>query len=239
MNEPDKAEKVRAMFDRLAPRYDLMNRLMTLGQDQRWRRFVVDRAVLGDGATVLDLAAGTGDIAFEVKRRHPSAEVIAGDFSIGMLAQGKRRDAGGRLRWVACDAMRLPFADGVFDAVAFGYLLRNVADIHRTLREIARVLKPGGRAVCLDTTPPPPGPLRPLIHGYLRFALPLMGRLVAGNAGAYAYLSGSTLAFETPEKLRDLFADAGFIDIGHRLFMFKTVAVHWAVKPPVQKTGAS
>ncbi len=226
-----RASSIRAMFDRLAPRYDLMNRVMTLGQDQRWRRFVVTRARIAPKARVLDLASGTGDIAFEIKRRFPEANVVAADFSLGMLDRGKQRKHGGTLNWVACDAQRLPFRDACFDAVTFGYLLRNVTDMNRTLQEVWRVLKPGGRIVCLDTTPPPDSWYAAPVRFYLKHGLPLLGRLLAGNAGSYAYLTESTLAFQSAEELRRLFQVNEFHDIDYRLFMLKTVAVHWGRKP--------
>ena len=226
-----KAGEVRSMFDALAPKYDRMNRIMTFGRDQSWRRFVVDRAELSSGMTVLDLAGGTGDIGFEIKRRFSDTDVVVGDFSLGMLQRGRERPQGGGVRWVACDAMRLPFADATFDAVTFGYLLRNVDDIDVALREVRRVLKPGGRVVCLDTMPPPSGFMRPFLRAYLSYGLPLLGRLIAGNTGAYAYLCSSTLGFENPERLKQYFADAGFVRTVYRTFMFQTVAVHWAAAP--------
>ena len=225
-----KGTQVREMFDELAPHYDLMNRIMTMGQDQRWRRFVVKQAGLTPGARVLDLASGTGDIAFEVLRKQPDADVIAGDFSLGMLHQGKTRKGGDRLRWVACDAMTLPFADASFDAVTFGYLLRNVEDIDVALKECLRVLKPGGRVVCLDTMPPQ-GITAPFARAYCKVMLPLLGRIFAGNPGAYTYLSDSTMGFHTPELLTTMFQRNGFADVTFRTFMFRTVAVHWAHKP--------
>lgn len=225
------SSQIREMFDGLAPNYDRMNRVMTLGQDQRWRRFVVEQAKLGPDQVVLDLASGTGDIAFEIERRHPGIDVVAGDFSLGMLTQGKRRKRGGCVAWVACDALALPFADASFDAVTFGYLLRNVLSIDGALDEIRRVLKPGGRVVCLDTMPPPPSPLRPFLALYLKHGLPILGRLLAGGGQAYRYLSDSTLAFKDPDALAACFARAGFVDVCFRTFMFRTIAVHWAEKP--------
>ena len=226
-----KAENVRRMFDGLAPRYDLMNRMMTLGRDQAWRRFVVDRAQISQNGVFLDLASGTGDIAFEVKKRYPAVEVVAGDFSLGMLERGRIRPGGAAITWVACDAMNLPFGDAVFDGVTFGYLLRNVEDIDRTLAEVLRILKPGGRVVCLDTSPPPRGLLRPFVRCYLKYGLPLLGRMIAGQSSAYAYLSQSTLGFEEPEQLRTRFQQSGFQAVEYRRFMFGTIAVHWCQKP--------
>lgn len=226
-----KGEQVRVMFDELAPNYDLMNRIMTVGQDQRWRRYVIKQAQIPAGGKVLDLAAGTGDIAFEAKKAVPDADVTAGDFSLGMMQVGKRRPGGDQISWVACDAMALPFPDNHFDAVVFGYLLRNVEKIDVALSEILRVLKPGGRAVCLDTMPPQ-GITGPFVRLYMKLALPLMGRIFAGNPDAYTYLSDSTINFETPENLADAFSSAGFEQVNWKTFMFKTVAVHRAERAP-------
>ena len=225
-----KGAQIQSMFDQLAPKYDLMNRVMTLGQDQRWRRFVVDRAGLPARARVLDLASGTGDIAFEMVRRDPAATVFAADFSLGMLRRGKTRKGGDTVHWVSCDAQQLPFESGCFDAVTFGYLLRNVEDINRCLKEIHRVLKPGGRIVCLDTTPPPKGLVGAMVRGYLKFGLPLMGRLLAGDRASYQYLSQSTMGFLESEALKALFQEQGFAEVAYRFFMMKTVAVHWGTK---------
>lgn len=224
-----KGAQVQSMFDRIAPSYDLMNRLMTFGRDQYWRRFVVDRAQVDKGDAFLDLASGTGDIAFEVRRRNSSSRIVAADFSTGMLEKGKTRPEGATVSWVACDAMNLPFTSESFDAVTFGYLLRNVESIPQTLSEVKRVLKPGGRVVCLDTTPPR-GILKPFINLYFKIALPVLGKLIAGDAGAYTYLSQSTMAFETPQELVDAFQKAGFEKVTFKTFMMGTIAVHWAEK---------
>lgn len=222
--------QIAAMFDRLAPRYNLMNRVMTLGQDQRWRRFLVRKAHIQPNAKVLDLASGTGDIALEIIKVHPQAQVTAGDFSQGMMDWGKQRPNGDKVTWVVCDAMKMPFADASFDCVVFGYLLRNVESIPQTMAEIKRVLKPGGRVVCLDTTPPRKGLLYPFLQGYLKYGLPIMGRLFAGNAGSYAYLAQSSLAFENPEALKSHFEAGGFCNVAYKTFMFHTIAIHWAEK---------
>jgi demethylmenaquinone methyltransferase/2-methoxy-6-polyprenyl-1,4-benzoquinol methylase len=218
------------MFDAIAHRYDTMNRVMTLGQDQRWRRFVVKTAGdPGDGWS-LDLATGTGDIAALMAATHPLARVVGGDFSLNMLTEAKKRFAGGRIVWHACDANRLPFADETFRSVTFGYLLRNVDDAGRVLREVCRVLQPGGRAVCLDTTPPAKNILYPFIRCYLRYGIPALGKLIADDESAYAYLTGSTMAFYRAEELAALFAQNGFAEVGFRRFMCGTIGVHWGVK---------
>ncbi len=219
------------MFDGIAGRYDLMNRTMTLGQDQRWRRFVVAKAGDPGSGWVLDLATGTGDIAALVRRSYPSARVIGGDFSRNMLAEAKRRFDDPGISWQVCDANRLPFAVRIFEAVTFGYLLRNVDDSLQVMREVLRVLQPGGRVVCLDTTPPADNLLLPLLRLYFRYGIPLLGRMIARDTAAYSYLTGSTMDFHDAETLAAIFQEAGFVDVGYRKFMMGTIGVHWGTKP--------
>ena len=219
------------MFDAIAHRYDLMNRVMTMGQDQRWRKFVVKMAGdPGDGWT-LDLATGTGDIAALMAATHPAARGVGGDFSLNMLTEAGRRFAGRRIAWHACDANHLPFGDDTFRSVTFGYLLRNVDEAGRVLREVCRVLRPGGRVVCLDTTPPAKNLLYPFIRGYLRWGIPALGKLIADDEAAYAYLTGSTMEFHSAEALAELFAASGLVEVGYRKFMCGTIGVHWGEKP--------
>ena len=136
-----------------------LNRLMTAGQDQRWRRYVVTRAQIPNNATVLDLASGTGDIAFEVLKRHPEAQVTAGDFSLGMMHKGRTRKMGDQVDWVGCDAMALPCEDGSFDAAVSTQVYEYVPDMKSALAELHRVLVPGGRVFILDTDWIVPGEL--------------------------------------------------------------------------------
>jgi len=219
------------MFDRIAGRYQLMNALMTFGRDRAWRRAVVRAAALPPGGRLLDLASGTGDIALEALREDPGARVTAADFSLEMMRVGRRRSGGGRLVWCGADALALPFADASFDAVTSGYLLRNVADRAAAFREQARVVKPGGRVVCLDTSPPPASPLRPLVRLYLRRIIPLLGRLIAGERSAYAYLSASTEGFKSPAELADIMRNAGLVEVRYQRFMAGTIAVHVGTRP--------
>ena len=228
-----KGKRVQRMFDAIAGRYDVMNRVMTLGQDQRWRRFVVQRAGDPGRGRVLDLATGTGDIASLLRDFHPDAVVIGSDFSRNMLREARRRFPEAAIGWQACDANRLPFADKVFQAVTFGYLLRNVDDSLAVLREVHRVLQPGGRVVCLDTTPPEKNLLYPLVRLYFRFGIPLLGRCIARDEEAYSYLTGSTMDFHSAEALAALFRQAGFTDVGYKKFMLGTIGVHWGRKPGV------
>lgn len=217
------------MFDAIAGRYDLMNRVMTMGQDQKWRRFVVDKAGDPGNGWMLDLATGTGDIAALASASFPQARVVGADFSQNMLQQAQQRFAR-RISWQACDANQLPYGDNVFNAVTFGYLLRNVDDPVRVLKEIHRVLRPGGRAVCLDTTPPAKSLTYPLVRFYFRFGIPLLGRMIADDEAAYAYLTGSTMDFYSADELVAAYQEAGFEQVGYKKFMLGTIAVHWGSK---------
>ncbi|MBC8098363.1 MAG: ubiquinone/menaquinone biosynthesis methyltransferase [Armatimonadetes bacterium] len=227
-----KSEYVQAMFGRIAERYNLMNRLMTAGQDQKWRRLVIQKAQIPPNGSVLDLATGTGDIAFEALKTQPTAKVIGADFSLPMMVVGMRAQLGSQMGWCGADALHLPFPDKSFDAVVSGYLMRNVIDIQQALLEQMRVLKPGGRVVILDTSPPPPGVLRPFILGYLKYGIPLLGRLISGDQGAdaYQYLPESTQAFKTPRELAALMTQANIQDVAFKTLMFGTMAIHWGHK---------
>jgi demethylmenaquinone methyltransferase/2-methoxy-6-polyprenyl-1,4-benzoquinol methylase len=227
----ERAAYVQAMFERIAWRYDLMNRLMTFGRDRAWRRIVVQEAALPPSGHLLDVATGTGDIALEALRQQPGARVTGADFSPAMMRVGMRRPGGGRVAWVEADALALPFPDGTFDAVTSGYLMRNVADVRAAFGEQARVVRPGGRVVCLDTSPPPRSPLRPLVLLHLKAIIPLLGRLVAGDGSAYRYLPESTRAFKTPDELADIIRAAGLVDVRYRRLMAGTIAVHVGTRP--------
>lgn len=227
----ERAAYVQTMFDRIAGRYNLMNRMMTAGQDVKWRRFVIQQAALRPGALLLDLATGTGDIAFEALRQMPGVRAVGGDFSLGMMIVGQREPLGERVLWNGADALNLPYGERTFDAVTAGYLMRNVIDIPRAFAEQMRVLRPGGRLVILDTSPPPANVLRPFIIAYLRYGIPLLGRLISGDSDAYSYLPESTQKFKTPQELAALMREAGFVNVAWKSFMFGTMAVHWGERP--------
>lgn len=246
-----RARDVQRMFARIAFRYDAMNRLMTAGQDVRWRREVIRRAGLQAGDRLLDLGAGTGDLAREAMRQRPACFVVAADFTIEMMQAGKRpstaaRDPSAPLRfaqgtpllWCAADALHLPFADAAFDAIVSGFLLRNVVDIRSALREQYRVLRPGGRWVSLDTTPPRRSLLHPLIQFHLHRVIPTLGRLLTGHRDAYTYLPDSTEKFLTAEQLAEWLSEAGFQAIGFTRRMFGAIAIHWAKKTAVESASA-
>ncbi|MEN8199558.1 MAG: bifunctional demethylmenaquinone methyltransferase/2-methoxy-6-polyprenyl-1,4-benzoquinol methylase UbiE [Thermodesulfobacteriota bacterium] len=225
-----KGPGVQKMFDNIATDYDLMNRVMTMGQDQKWRRFVVAKAGDPGEDWVLDLATGTGDIAALMEKEHPRARHIGADFSLNMLGEAKRRFGEQNIYWQASDANGLPHRDNSFESVTFGYLLRNVDSSLKVLQEIHRVLKPGGRVVCLDTTPPAKNLLYPFIRLYFRFGIPLLGRFIAKDKAAYSYLTGSTMDFHAAEELAEIFQQAGFERVGFKKFMMGTIGVHWGIK---------
>lgn len=228
---PEDKSHVQAMFGRIAPRYDLMNRLMTFGRDQAWRRFVVEKAQLSNDATVIDIASGTGDIAFAIRQTYPSAHIVAADFAIPMMQVGQKRPMGQEVGWLGADALQLPLPSTEFDAVVSGFLFRNVSDIDQALAEQLRVLKPGGRIVTLDTTPPANPLLKPFINIHLKLVIPMAGKLITGDSDAYSYLPESTLAFKSAEALAERFEKTGFKSVGFKKFMMGTVAVHWGIKP--------
>jgi demethylmenaquinone methyltransferase/2-methoxy-6-polyprenyl-1,4-benzoquinol methylase len=228
----ERAAYVRAMFDRVARRYDLMNRLMTLGGDLLWRRFAVRRAEVRAGGLLLDLGAGTGDVAFEALRQVDGLRVVGADFSLPMMRVGRRRPLGGRVAWCAADALHLPFPEGEFDVVISAFLTRNLPpkSLADGFAEQARVLKPGGRVVSLDTTRPPENRARPLIDFYLYRVLPLLGRLFSDDPAAYIYLADSTGGFKTADELAALMHQGGLAGVSFRTFAAGTVAVHWGIK---------
>jgi demethylmenaquinone methyltransferase/2-methoxy-6-polyprenyl-1,4-benzoquinol methylase len=208
-----------------------MNRLMTAGQDQAWRRFVIQKAALPPGGSLLDIATGTGDIAFESLTTGNAGLAVGADFAPAMMIVGQKRTLGEKVKWVGADALNLPFPNAQFDAVTHGYLLRNVIDIPRALAEQYRILKPGGWMVCLDTSPPPPSIMRPFVMIHLNVVIPTLGTLLTGQRDAYSYLPNSTKGFKTPHELADLFSAAGFVEVGFKTFVFGTMAVHWGKKP--------
>jgi len=226
----ERARYVQEMFTRIAPRYDLMNRLMTGGQDIRWRKEVIQRAELPANARVLDLGAGTGDLAREALTRHPDSRPVAADFTLEMMVIGKQRSENRALSWSAADALHLPFASQSFDAVISGFLLRNVVDLQQALSEMLRVLKPGGHFVALDTTQPRKNLLSPFIRFHMHTIIPALGKLLTGQGEAYNYLPDSTENFLRAEELAARMAAASIKKIGFRRLMFGTIAIHWGEK---------
>jgi ubiquinone/menaquinone biosynthesis methyltransferase len=234
----DKARFVRDMFDAIASRYDLMNRLMTGGQDERWRQLTAEVVYPEAVGVALDLGAGTGDLSLALARRAPFARVIALDFSANMLERARRKAAesreGSHVLPVLGDAMRLPFKSASIDAVVTGFTLRNVEDVGAVFGECARVLSPGGRVGALELTPvqrsPIPG-FRRLFDLYFGRVVPLLGGAISGQEFAYRYLPSSVRVFPDADRLVTLLRNAGLTGIACRLLALGTVAVHTATKP--------
>lgn len=227
-----KATYVQAMFARIVPKYDLMNTLMTAGMDRQWRRTAA-RVAYPKGGLALDVGTGTGELALELARQGARA-VIGVDFVREMLEVGRAKVVQHRLSdrvsFVVGDAQRLPFPDGSFDCVTNGFLLRNVADLKVTFAEFQRVLKPGGRLVCLEITHPPTW-LAPFFRAYFYGFVPLLGSLVTGQGNAYRYLPHSLTPFPTADGLAQLMREAGLTQVRYRRLGLGTVTVHVGQKP--------
>lgn len=212
------------MFDAVADRYDRTNMVMTFGQERRWRRVVAATLAVGTGDRVLDLAAGTA--ASSASIASTGATVVPCDFSLGMLCVGKQRHPS--LPLVAGDALRLPFADGAFDAVTISFGLRNVADVDGALRELARVTREGGRLAVLETSAPLRQPMRAGHQVYVGRVLPRLARVVSSNGAAYEYLAESVGTWPTPAELAERIAAAGWSAVGWRQLLMGAVALHTA-----------
>jgi demethylmenaquinone methyltransferase/2-methoxy-6-polyprenyl-1,4-benzoquinol methylase len=225
----DKAPaEVSAMFDEVAERYDLMNDVLSAGLDRRWRNVVARLVAAGPDDLVLDLAAGTGTSSRAFTKA--GARCVACDFSLGMLRSGARKPAG-RVRFVAGDALDLPFADEAFDVVTISFGLRNVKDPDLALAELLRVTRPGGRLVICEFSHLPAGPLDAVYQRYLAAALPAVARIVSRNASAYAYLAESIKDWPAQRQLADRVAAAGWSRVSWRNLTAGIVAVHVARRP--------
>jgi len=212
-------DAVRTMFDRISPVYDAMNRTMTLGLDQRWRRATV-AAVVQPGDKVLDACCGTGDLAVAALRA--GATVIGLDFSERMLERARRKSS--EIVWVQADAQQLPFEDASFDAATVGFGVRNLEDLERGLAELRRILRPGGRLAILEITRPR-GVLAPFYRLWFDGLVPLLGKVLPGGS-AYTYLPASVRRFPGPDELAGLLREAGFEDVRWRTFAGGIVALH-------------
>lgn len=232
---PERGSVVRAMFAAIAPRYDLLNRVLSLRQDVRWRRAATRAAAVPPGGRVLDLCTGTADLALEIARQSPGArEIVAVDFCAPMLVLGRKkvRRAGeeARIRLGEASAEALPFRDGVFDAALVAFGLRNLTDWRRGLAEMHRVLRPAGRAVILDFAMPPGRVFRSLYLLYFHRILPVVGRIVSGHPTAYSYLPASVGEFPEPDGLTALLQEIGFRAVSCRLLSGGIVALHVGVR---------
>ena len=212
------AESVRAMFDRIAGVYDLMNTVMTAGLHHQWRTRAVDLARVGPGTRALDVATGTGDLAIELASR--GGDVVGSDFSEGMLERARAKAPG--LTWEQADAMALPYPDDAFDAATVGFGARNFGDLPQGLREMVRVVKPGGRVVILEITTPQKPPLSTFFSLWFDRLVPLLGRFDE----AYTYLPNSVKRFPGPHALAGELVAAGCRDVGWILTAGGIIALH-------------
>ncbi|MCG3154385.1 MAG: Demethylmenaquinone methyltransferase [bacterium] len=226
-----KSSYVQEMFDRIAPRYDLMNRIMTFGRDQAWRRRLIRRAGVSANAVVLDIATGTGDLAL-VAQAAGARQVVGADFSREMLgcARHKTRKGNRRLLLAVADGLKLPFPDDTFDAVVTGFSLRNVANLDAFLREMVRVTKQGGKVASLEITRPRGRWFRSFFSWYFGAIVPRLGALISGAQEAYSYLPHSVSVFITPEELRVRLEDAGLHHARFETLMFGCISIHSGTK---------
>ena len=224
-----KPSLVRGVFDRVARRYDLTNTVLSFAQDRRWRRRTRQCLQLIPGDRVLDLAAGTGVSTVELARG--GADAVACDFSLGMLRAGRANKKRAGVPFVAGDATRLPFADASFDAAVISFGLRNVSDVPRALREMARVVRPGGRLVVCEFSHPTWGPFRTVYVEYLMRLLPAVARRVSSDPEAYVYLAESIRAWPPQPELAERLSAAGWERVQWRNLTGGIVALHRATKP--------
>ncbi len=231
--ETTKGGFVREMFASIAPRYDLTNRVLTAGLDERWRRRAIALLAPQPGARILDGCCGTGDLVLHLLRVQPSLDVTGIDFCAPMLdrAAQRARGAGRTVTFVRGDVMAMPFADGAFDGATMGFSLRNVVDVDVTLREILRVLRSGARFVNLDVSKAPNRAFKRMFDIYFYRIVPLVGGIVGGSRMAYSYLPNSLTHHPNAPELRERFARAGFADAGFLSLMGGAIAVHYGTKP--------
>lgn len=227
----EKANRVRAVFDSVATRYDVMNDLMSLGVHRLWKRFLLSQTGLRPGQCALDVAGGTGDIAAGMSRQvGPTGQVVLSDINAQMLRHGRDRllDRGivGHVECVQANAERLPFADGSFDCVTIAFGLRNVTDKAAALASMARVLKPGGQLLVLEFSKPVAPGLGPVYDRYSFSVLPALGRLVAGDADSYRYLAESIRMFPDQGTLEGMMREAGLDGVRHHNLTGGIVALH-------------
>ena len=225
----ERARQVQEMFARITRRYDLMNRVMTGGRDQAWRRETAAQLGQSVEGLILDLATGTGDLAFAVRQLHPRAHVVAADFSATILREGVRKAKARResaITWVVGDALALPFPDATFDGCTNAFLLRNAVDLMGCLREMRRVVKPDCPVVCMEITHPQLPIFKQLFALYFYRLVPLIGGIVAGDLQAYRYLPHSLTHFPPAEPLKQIMETAGYKNVRYHLLGLGMMAIH-------------
>jgi len=225
--EAEASTKVREMFTRIAPRYDLLNHVLSLQLDRIWRARVarILKPILSrPDAVVLDLCCGTGDLALALSKAGP-ARIVGADFAHPMLVQAHAK-SGARITFLEADALRLPFEDGSLDLLTTAFGFRNLANYESGLREIMRVLRPGGTVAILEFTEPPAGFLGDVYRWYFRVVLPRIGGMLSGDRAAYTYLPRSVATFFRPGQLAELMESVGYRDVSYRVWTLGTVALH-------------
>ena len=232
----DKRQYVAEMFARISPRYDLMNSLMTGGLHHRWKRETARFTAAGLRGAALDVATGTGDLAFALARcpgidRAVGVDLLSEMLTIAVDKPATRDKSAMPTTFAMGDALRLPFADNTFVCATAGFSLRNMADVPAAIAEMARVVSPGGRVTTLELTPMPPGIRAALGRLYFHRFVPLMGQLVAGDRTAYTYLPSSVDYFLTAEGLAEVYRGAGLVNVGYRRLGLGGVALHYGEKP--------
>ncbi|GAC1395387.1 MAG: bifunctional demethylmenaquinone methyltransferase/2-methoxy-6-polyprenyl-1,4-benzoquinol methylase UbiE [Chloroflexota bacterium] len=232
----DRAEYVRAMFSRIVPRYDLFNTLSTFGQDRGWRQLAVRQAALQSGGAALDVGTGTGEIAFALAAAAPGARVVGLDFSAAMIEEARRKaqERAAQPEFTVGDALALPYPDHTFDAVTSAFTVRNVGDLRRAFGEMHRVLKPGGRVVCLELTHPHSALVALGFHLYFDRVAPLLGAALSGDRAAYTYLPHSLETFPDAPRLAAIMVAEGFRGVRFRRLNMGTVSCHVGHKGGVE-----
>ena len=223
------------LFTRIAPSYDKINRLLSLGQDQNWRKHALARTQVPPGGRVLDIATGTGDVALLAADWLPDVQVVGADLTLAMLAMARRKadvlsPAARRIRWVNSDGLALAFPNDTFDAVISVFMLRNVPNVAGAFVEQVRVVRPGGRIVCMEMTWPQRFPMTWFFWLYFFGVAPLLGQLIAKNRAAYTYLPQSVKQFPAPAMTAKVMEAAGLHEVSWELKMLGTVAVFVGVK---------
>ena len=234
LDEDAKRRYVAELFSRIAPRYDLMNTLMTGGMHHRWRRVAARVATNGPEGEALDVGTGTGDLALALARMKGVTRVVGVDLLPEMVARARwkalSKDADSRAFFAVCDALSLPFPDGSFACATSAWGLRNMPDLAASVREMTRVVIPGGKIVSLESMPMERRAIRPLFRFFFHSLVPLMGQLFGKDRAAYTYLPQSVESFLTADALARLFEEVGLEDVGYRMLGLGAVAVHWGTK---------
>ena len=223
-------QTIRALFTRVAPNYDRINRLLSLGRDQHWRRRALALARVPPGGKFLDVATGTGDVALLAVERTAAELIVGADLTPAMLALARHKPHAAAVRWALSDGLALAFPDDTFDAAISVFMMRNVPDVARAFHEQARVVRPGGRVVCMEMTWPRRFPVSWLFGLYFFGLAPLVGQLIAHNRDAYTYLPRSVKQFPSPENTAKMMEATGLRDVSWEMQMLGTVAIFAGTK---------